>query len=60
MTVNVDTRINRHNKGRERTTKPYIPFRLIYAEKCENRIEARKREERSIGNLVLVKNSSEN
>ncbi|MGB5320366.1 GIY-YIG nuclease family protein [Eudoraea sp.] len=44
MTINVDERLNRHNRGRERTTKPYLPFRLIYIEKCENRLEGRKRE----------------
>ena len=34
----------RHNSGYEKTTKPYKPFKLIYSEKCENRIEARQRE----------------
>jgi len=44
MTIDIEARIIRHNGGREKTTKPYIPFQLIYSEKCENRIEARKRE----------------
>ncbi len=44
MTIDIEGRYNRHNSGREKITKPYIPFRLIYTEKCENRIEARKRE----------------
>ena len=34
----------RHNNGYEKTTKPYTPFKLIYSEKVETRIEARKRE----------------
>ena len=44
MSINVNERFERHNHGRERTTKPYTPFKLIYTEECENRIEARKRE----------------
>ncbi len=44
MSKDINARIDRHNKGYERTTKPYIPFKLIYKEECINRIEARKRE----------------
>ena len=44
MTSDVEQRIKRHNSGWERTTKPYTPFKLIYLEECENRVEARKRE----------------
>ena len=44
LTSNLEERINRHNKGYEKTTKPYAPFRLIYSEECSNREEARKRE----------------
>lgn len=44
MTINIEDRIGRHNKGRERITKPYAPFRLLYKEVCKDRIEARKRE----------------
>ena len=44
MTSDLDKRINAHNRGYERTTKPYLPFNLIYTEKCENRKEARIRE----------------
>ena len=44
MTANIENRIFRHNNGRERTTKPYIPFLLLYVEECNNRIEARIRE----------------
>ncbi len=43
-TINVDDRFERHNKGRERTTKPYAPFELLYTEKHGSRNEARKRE----------------
>jgi putative endonuclease len=44
MTNNLDARVKRHNDGRERTTKPYRPFKLIFKESCETRPEARLRE----------------
>ncbi|MBZ0178116.1 MAG: GIY-YIG nuclease family protein [Melioribacteraceae bacterium] len=44
MTNNISVRFNEHNSGYERTTKPYLPFRLIYFEKCLSRKEARLRE----------------
>jgi putative endonuclease len=44
MTINVNERIERHNSGREKTTRHYAPYKLIYIEECKNRIEARKRE----------------
>ncbi len=44
LTSNLERRLNQHNSGYSKTTKPYIPFKLIYEELCENRIEARKRE----------------
>ncbi len=37
-------RIARHQAGRERTTKPYRPFRVIYLEECVDRVAARHRE----------------
>ena len=44
MTRDVNKRFKRHNAGREKTTRSYAPFQLIYTEECKNRIEARKRE----------------
>ncbi|MGJ5642824.1 GIY-YIG nuclease family protein [Formosa sp. S-31] len=44
LTQNVEIRIQRHNDGRERTTRFYKPFELIYSEVCETRPEARLRE----------------
>ncbi|MCM4157643.1 GIY-YIG nuclease family protein [Gramella sp. AN32] len=44
LTSNLKARIERHNKGLEKTTKPYAPFKLIFTEKCDNRIIARNRE----------------
>ncbi|MCU0414750.1 MAG: GIY-YIG nuclease family protein, partial [Ignavibacteriaceae bacterium] len=44
MTSNQEERIQRHNSGRERTTRAYRPFELIYSEEQATREEARKRE----------------
>jgi len=45
MTQDLDERIERHNQGREKITKAYRPFELIYSEVLDvERIEARKRE----------------
>tara|TARA_R110000772_G_C13165149_1_gene426394 strand:+ start:86 stop:382 length:297 start_codon:yes stop_codon:yes gene_type:complete len=44
MTSDVKRRMTEHNVGKEKTTRPYLPFRLLYIESCENRIESRKRE----------------
>ena len=44
LTSNLEERVTRHNKGNEKTTKPYRPFKLVYSEKLDTRIKARKRE----------------
>ncbi|MFN6943755.1 MAG: GIY-YIG nuclease family protein [Cytophagaceae bacterium] len=44
QTTDLEARVNRHNKGYEKTTKPYRPFILIYIEEHGDRISARKRE----------------
>ena len=44
MTKDVDARIARHNTGKEKTTKPYVPFQLVYSEVCTNRVAARQKE----------------
>ena len=44
MTNNIDRRLNQHNSGKEKTTKPYKPFNIVLLEKFNSRIEARKRE----------------
>lgn len=44
LTSNLDQRLIRHNKGYEPTTKPYAPFKLIYSEVANSRVDARKRE----------------
>lgn len=44
LTKDLEERIKRHNLGREKTTRFYTPFILIYSEICKDRLEARKRE----------------
>lgn len=44
MSDNPLRRIEQHNKGYNRTTKPYIPFKIILLEKYKSRNEARERE----------------
>jgi putative endonuclease len=44
LTDTVERRVNQHNKGQNRSTKPYKPFKLIYTEVFQTRKEARERE----------------
>ncbi|MCB0487792.1 MAG: GIY-YIG nuclease family protein [Cyclobacteriaceae bacterium] len=44
MTSNIDKRLQYHNHGYERTTKPYSPFELILKESYPSRQLARQRE----------------
>jgi putative endonuclease len=44
ITSNLKKRIAQHNAGKERTTRPYRPFRLLLSEAFSTRIEARRRE----------------
>jgi len=44
ITEDLKNRLGRHNKGREKTTKPYAPFEMLCFEKVNTRIEARIRE----------------
>lgn len=44
LTSNLERRIEQHNKGYARTTKPYVPFALLYHENVSTRLEARERE----------------
>ena len=41
---NPNRRIEQHNKGYNRTTKPYIPFEILMIEEYADRASARKRE----------------
>ncbi|WP_350339789.1 GIY-YIG nuclease family protein [Sanyastnella coralliicola] len=44
LTSNIGARLERHNRGYEKTTRPYAPFELIYSEEVATRPEARIRE----------------
>jgi putative endonuclease len=44
LTDNPTRRINQHNSGYERTTRPYRPFVSVFIETYETRLDARIRE----------------
>ncbi len=44
LSSNVENRVDQHNRGKERTTKPYRPFALVWRERFNTRTEARERE----------------
>ena len=44
LTSNFEERLKRHNGLREKTTKPYAPYKLLYLEEAKTRLEARNRE----------------
>ncbi len=41
---NLEERINQHNHGQTKSTKPFIPWEVVYYEEFEHREEAIKRE----------------
>ena len=44
MTEDVTNRLMRHNRGDNKSTKPYRPWNMFFYESYETREEARKRE----------------
>lgn len=44
ITNDVQRRFKEHNEGHNKTTKPYLPFELLFSEKCSDRASARLRE----------------
>ena len=40
----VDVRLRQHNSGKTKSTKGFKPWKLIYSEKVEGRLETRERE----------------
>ena len=44
MAMDVEGRLREHNGGYNQSTRSRVPFRLIYAEQCASRGEARGRE----------------
>ncbi len=58
LTGNLEERLNTHNSGTNKTTKPYRPFKLIFTKECLTRIEARRQEKyykSGIGKELLKK-----
>lgn len=43
-TSNLEQRVNSHNLGRNRSTKPYRPFEIIYSEEFSTKGDSFKRE----------------
>ena len=44
ITSDLKKRLQEHNSGKTRSTKAFIPWKIIYYETFETRIEARSRE----------------
>jgi len=44
LSTDIKQRLLSHNAGKVKSTKSYLPWKLIYNEEFETRIEARKRE----------------
>ena len=44
FSADMSARLNRHNNGYEKTTKPYAPFVIVFSESFETRIQARLKE----------------
>jgi len=44
LTKDLKKRFDQHQKGRNRSTRAYRPFKLIYTEEFEKRSEGRMRE----------------
>ncbi|MEX2597777.1 MAG: GIY-YIG nuclease family protein [Salibacteraceae bacterium] len=46
QTQNIQTRIEKHNAGYVKSTKPFSPWVIVYLETCEDRSSAMKREKK--------------
>jgi len=44
FTNDLSRRLNQHNSKKNKSTKAYVPWKLIHREEFETRLEARKRE----------------
>lgn len=44
MTNDIEKRVNQHNLKQNKSTKAFAPWKLIYQEEVNTRIEARNRE----------------
>ncbi len=53
ISSNIEKRLEYHNSGRVRSTKPFRPWQIIFKEVFDNRIEARKKEVKLKNNFEL-------
>lgn len=44
ITSSIERRVLQHNGGKTKSTKGYVPWKLIYAEEVVDRLEAREKE----------------
>jgi putative endonuclease len=44
FTENVQRRLKEHNKGKTKSTKAFIPWKLVFTQECRTRTEARIKE----------------
>ena len=44
LTDNIERRFAEHQSGKNKTTRPYRPFKLVLVEEYISRVEARQRE----------------
>lgn len=44
LTTDLRKRVKEHNQGINKSTKPYVPWKLIYYEACLNEQDAKRRE----------------
>ena len=44
LTKDINLRLKQHNLKQNKSTKAYVPWVLIYSERFETRVEARKKE----------------
>jgi len=44
QTNNIDERLKRHSKGLVKSTKAYLPIKVVYTEEFDTRSEAMRRE----------------
>jgi putative endonuclease len=44
ITEKIEERLRRHNNGYNKSTKKFVPFKLIYSEICQSGQQARERE----------------
>jgi putative endonuclease len=43
-TIDLDRRISEHNQGNTKSTRPFVPWQMIYHESFDSKSEAYKRE----------------